>query len=108
MQELLIDFEDVRELYKSYMPYLKSGGLFIRSNMSFEMGQSLALRITLPDALEDDVVSGKVVWLTPQGAQNSNPPGIGIGFIDDKNQARDKIEKLLGTMLNSGDHTYTM
>ncbi|AIY65683.1 MAG: PilZ domain-containing protein [Pseudoalteromonas spongiae] len=108
MQELLVDFEDTRELYKSYMPYLKTGGLFVRTNMQFEMSQPLALRISLPDALEEDVITGEVVWITPQGSQNSNPPGVGVSFIDDKSQVRDKIEKMLGGMLNSSDPTYTM
>ncbi|GAP75750.1 MULTISPECIES: PilZ domain-containing protein [Pseudoalteromonas] len=108
MQELLVELDDLDELYRCYMPYIKSGGLFVRTNMNYEMGQSLALRVTLPDSLEDDVVTGKVVWVTPIGAQSSNPPGIGIGFIDDKTHVRDKIEKMLGTMLNSGNPTYTM
>lgn len=108
MQELLIDYEDLRELYKCYMPFLKNGGLFIRTNMQYEMGESLALRITLPDALEDDLVSGKVAWITGQGSQNSNPPGVGVSFIDDKAHVKDKIEKLVLDMIHSGDRTYTM
>ncbi len=108
MQELLIDFQDLTELYKCYMPYLKNGGLFVRTNMHYDMGQPVTLKVTLPDALEDDVISGKVMWLTPQGSQSSNPPGVGVGFDDDANALRDKIEKLLGTMLNSGNQTYTM
>ena len=90
------------------MPFLKKWGLFVRTNMRYEPGYSLALRVTLPDALEDDVVTGKVTWITPQGAQSSNPPGIGISFLDDKTNLNAKIEKLLGTMLNSGNPTYTM
>ena len=108
MQELLVDIDNLDELYRSYMPYLKTGGLFVRTNMHYEMGHSLALKVTLPDALEDDVVTGKVTWITPQGAPSSNPPGIGISFIDDKTNLNTKIEKLLGTMLNSGNPTYTM
>lgn len=108
MQELLVQFEDVRELYKSYMPFIKTGGLFVRTNMQFEMNQALALRVSLPDSLEDDVVTGNVVWITPQGSQNNSPAGVGIGFVDDKTQLRDKIEKMLGGMLNSSDPTYTM
>jgi type IV pilus assembly protein PilZ len=84
VQELLVDLDDLDELYRCYMPYLKNGGLFVRTNMRYEMGHSLALKVTLPDALEDDVITGKVTWITPQGAQSSNPPGIGISFIDDK------------------------
>ncbi|KNC66611.1 PilZ domain-containing protein [Pseudoalteromonas ardens] len=108
MQELLVDFEDIDELYRSYMPYQKSGGLFVQTNSRYEMGQALTLRITLPDALEEDVVTGKVVWITPQGAQNSNPPGVGVGFEAEDELLNDKIVKILGTKLNSGKPTYTM
>ncbi len=108
MQELAIDFEDLDELYRCYMPYLKRGGLFVRTNMNYEMGQGVTLKVTLPDALESDVVVGKVVWITPQGAQSSNPAGVGIGFAEEKVPLRDKVEKMLGTMLNSGYPTYTM
>ena len=63
MQELLVDIDDLDELYRCYMPYLKKGGLFVRTNMRYEVGHSLALRVTLPDALEDDIVTGKVCLL---------------------------------------------
>ena len=108
MQELLLDFEDLDELYRCYMPALKHGGLFVKTNSRFDIGQPLSLRITLPDALDEDVVQGKVVWITPQGAQNSNPPGVGVGFSDDNNMLNDKIIKMLGTTLNSEKPTYTM
>lgn len=108
MQELLIDIPDLDELYRCYMPFLSKGGLFVPTNMRYAAGHALALRVTLPDALEDDIVTGKVVWITPQGAQSSKPPGIGISFIDDKTNLNIKIEKLLGTMLNSGNPTHTM
>jgi len=108
MEELSLGFADVKELYRSYMPFLKSGGLFVRTPRQYKMGQSLALNVTLPDALEPIVVSGKVAWITPHGSQSSSPAGIGVAFIDDKAQLGTKIEKLLGGMLNSADATYTI
>lgn len=108
MEELSIGFSDVKDLYRSYMPFLKSGGLFVRTARSYKMGQSLALSVTLPDALESVTVSGKVAWITPHGSQSSNPAGIGVTFIDDKSQLGAQIEKLLGGMLNSSDPTYTI
>ncbi|MDP2713581.1 PilZ domain-containing protein [Rheinheimera sp.] len=108
MEELSIGFNDIKELYRSYMPFLKSGGLFVRTPRQYKMGQSLALSVTLPDALEPLSVSGKVAWITPHGSQSSSPAGIGITFIDDKSQLGAKIEKLLGGMLNSPDPTYTI
>lgn len=108
MEELSIGFSDVKDLYRSYMPFLKSGGLFVRTARNYKIGQSLALSVTLPDALESVTVSGKVAWITPPGSQSSNPAGIGVTFIDDKTQLGAQIEKLLGGMLNSADPTYTI
>ncbi|MFC3031195.1 PilZ domain-containing protein [Pseudoalteromonas fenneropenaei] len=108
MQELLVDFEDLDELYRCYMAFLRQGGVFVKTNLRFEMGTAVAVRVTLPDALEEDVASGKVVWITPQGAQNANPPGVGIAFGDGQEVLNDKIVKLLGTQLNSDKPTYTM
>lgn len=108
MQELLVDFEDLDELYRCYMAFLQQGGMFVKTNMRHEMGASVVLRITLPDALEDDLVEGKVVWISPQGAQNTNPPGIGVAFGEDSAIINDKIIKILGTSLNSDKPTYTM
>jgi type IV pilus assembly protein PilZ len=108
VQELLLDLQDPDELYLCYMATLKQGGLFVKSNARFELGQSVSLRVTLPDELEDHVIVGKVVWLTPQGAQNSNPPGAGVSFVEDPDRVNDRIIKQLGTALNSGKPTYTM
>ena len=108
MEELTIGFNDLKDLYRSYMPFLKSGGLFVRTSRQYKMGQSLALSVTLPDSLEPLMVSGKVAWITPPGSQSSSPAGIGITFIDDKNQLGAQIEKLLGGMLGSTDPTYTI
>ncbi|CAM3970669.1 PilZ domain-containing protein [Pseudoalteromonas byunsanensis] len=108
MQELLIDLQDLDELYRCYMATLKQGGLFVKSNARFELGQSVVLRVTLPDELEEHQITGKVVWITPQGAQNSNPPGAGVSFVDDPDQVNDRIIKHLGTALNSDKPTYTM
>lgn len=108
MEELTIDFNDLKDLYRSYMPFLKNGGLFVRTARQYKMGQSLALSVTLPDSLESVTVSGKVAWITPHGSQSSNPAGVGVSFIDDKSQLSTQIEKLLGGMLNSADPTHTI
>ncbi|MCS4307138.1 type IV pilus assembly protein PilZ [Rheinheimera pacifica] len=108
MEELSLGFTDIKELYRCYMPFLKNGGLFVRTSSQYKMGQSLALNVTLPDALESIVVSGKVAWITPPGSQSSSPAGIGVAFIDDKAQLGPRIEKLLGGMQSSAEATYTI
>ena len=108
MEELAISFTDLKDLYRSYMPFLKNGGLFVRSARQYKMGQSVALSVTLPDALEPLIVTGIVAWITPHGSQSSNPAGIGISFIDDKAQVGTQIEKLLGGLLGAADPTHTI
>lgn len=108
MEEIPLEFADIRELNRAYMPFLQQGGLFVRTARSYKMGQSLALRVTLPDALEMIPVTGKIAWITPQGAQNTSPAGIGVAFIDDKHQLSDKIQKLISGLQDSLDSSYTL
>ena len=90
------------------MPFLKNGGLFIRTSNSYELGDEISLEVTLPDALEPSIIKGKICWVTPVGAQNGTPAGIGIAFEEDKDNVRMQIEKNLGRLLQSADATYTM
>ncbi|MFT4928789.1 MAG: type IV pilus assembly protein PilZ [Phenylobacterium sp.] len=103
-----IEFDAIGDLYSAYMPYLKTGGLFVRTQTEYEMGAEVILSVTLPDALEAENIGGKVVWITPTANQSATPCGIGVGFGEDKLQLQSRIEKSLGSMLNSGEPTFTM
>ncbi len=108
MEQLYLEFVSERDLYQSYMPFLKQGGLFIRTTEVFELGTEIEMEIALPDALENSKVIGKVSWLTPIGAQNGTPPGIGIGFVEDPDNVRHQIEKSIFRLLSSSEPTLTM
>ena len=53
-------------------------------------------------------VAGKVVWVTPSGAQGNRAAGIGVQFNDQDDVARSKIETYLAGALQSDRHTHTM
>ncbi|WP_371189211.1 PilZ domain-containing protein [Thalassotalea maritima] len=108
MHKFELVFDNDRELYMSFMPFLKSGGLFVKTDEQFELGQQVDLEVTLPG--EDDVVAmeGKVCWITPHGAQNGTQPGVGVSFVTDEHNVRNRIEAKLGRLLNSKEPTYTM
>lgn len=108
MEEIPVEYRNIHELYKCYMSFIKEGGLFLETNRRYEMGHSLALSVLLPNAIEPLIVSGKVAWITPLGAQSANPQGVGVAFIDDKHHVRERIETMLGPMLNSSEPTFTM
>jgi len=103
-----IEFQSEHDLYVSYMPFLKEGGLFIRTIEPFSLGSEVELNILLPDSLEPSFIKGEVCWLTPTGAQNGTPAGIGVSFTDDPDKIRHQIEQSIARQLSSSEPTLTM
>lgn len=108
MESLHLEFVSERDLYQAYMPFLKHGGLFVRTSKHFELGTEISLDVMLPDSLETSNVEGVVCWLTPVGAQNGTPAGVGVSFIKDPENVRAQIEKVIARHLNSSEPTLTM
>lgn len=106
---LSLTIKDRGALYAAYMPYIKGGGIFVPSTKPYKLGDEVFMLLTLMDAKEKIPVAGKVVWITPQGAQANRTAGIGIQFSDkDSSGARNKIETLLGGVLKSEKPTHTL
>ena len=57
---------------------LSEGGAFLRSDLLFEVGETLSLEIPLT-ASETLSASGRVAWVT-RGGGDSTPTGMGIAF----------------------------
>ena len=64
--------------------------------------------LKLMDEPEKIPVAGKVVWITPKGAQGNKVSGVGVQFTGEDNMARDKIETFLAGALKSDRVTHTM
>lgn len=97
-------------LYAAYMPFLKRGGLFIPTNRPYQMGDQVYMLISLMEDTTKMPISGKVVWITPAGAQGNRQQGIGVQFDDNETSAgvRGKIEGVLGNAMKSTRLTHTM
>ncbi|KTD64029.1 PilZ domain-containing protein [Legionella spiritensis] len=109
VRTITCSFANEGTLYMAYMPFLHGGGLFIRTNHSFNLGEKVSLVINLMDEPESYKIDGQVAWITPKGAQGSKPAGIGVQFIGE--QCRhfcNKIETYLAGMLKSSQMTDTM
>lgn len=107
---LPLTIRDKPALYSAYMPAIRGGGLFIPTTQAFRLGDEIFLLLHLEEEGERLPISGKVVWITPQGAQSGGAAGVGLQFNDtpDGEAARAKIETLLATMVNSDRPTHTM
>ena len=91
------------------MPFIKGGGLFIPTKKSYHVGEEVFMLLTLMEETDKIPVAGKIVWITPVGAQGNRAAGIGVQFSDqDDGAARNKIEGFLAGALESERPTHTM
>jgi type IV pilus assembly protein PilZ len=107
---LSLAIKDKGALYNAYMPYVRGGGLFVPTTKRYALGDEVFLLLTLMDDKDRLPVAGKVVWITPGGAQGNRTAGIGVQFQEssDGEAARTKIESILAGILNSDRATNTM
>ncbi|CAM3642174.1 PilZ domain-containing protein [Parendozoicomonas haliclonae] len=105
---LTVTIKDKPTLYAAYMPFLQGGGLFIPTLKAYEVGDEVFLRLSLMDEPGKLPVAGRVVWVTPAGAQGNRKPGIGIQFTDTDDTVRGKIETHLAGALKSDRPTNTL
>ena len=105
---MTLTIKDKAVLYAAYMGFVKNGGLFIPTQKNYRMGDEVFLLLNLMDESEKVPVAGKVVWVTPKGAQGNRAAGVGIQFNGDDETARTKIEAYLAGSLNSNRPTHTM
>ncbi|MDH5821387.1 PilZ domain-containing protein [Luteimonas sp. RD2P54] len=107
---LSLTVKDKAALYNAYMPYLKYGGIFVPTPKRYFIGDEVFLLLVLPESNERLPVAGKVVWVTPPGAQGNRTAGIGVQFADtgEGEAVKGKIETLLAGSLASEKPTHTM
>ena len=106
---LSLTIKDKNALYAAYMQFVKNGGLFIPTNKKYRLGDEVFMLLTLMEETERIPVAGKIIWVTPIGAEGNRATGIGVQFSDqDGGVARNKIETYLAGALKSDRPTHTM
>ena len=105
---LSLTIKDKAVLYSAYMPFLKHGGLFVPTNKEYKIGDEVFMLLNLMDEPDKIPIAGKVVWITPKGAQGNRTAGIGVQFSEEDAQANAKIENHLAGSLESDRPTHTM
>jgi len=106
---LTLTIKDKSALYLAYMPFVRNGGLFIPTNSNYRIGDEVFMLLNLMGEDEKLPVAGRVIWVTPKGAQNKRTAGIGVQFSDqDRGQTQKKIETYLAGALQGDKATHTM
>ncbi|MFP5417568.1 MAG: PilZ domain-containing protein [Gammaproteobacteria bacterium] len=107
---LSLSIKEKSALFAAYMPFIHGGGLFIPTTKSYKMGEEVFMLLTLMEDPAKLPVSGKVIWVTPNGAHGGRTQGVGVQFAFNESgkAAHNKIEVLLGGSLKSVRPTHTM
>ena len=105
---LSLNVKDKTALHAAYMPFIRNGGLFVASPRTFELGDEVFLLLRLLDDPARVAVAGKVVWVTPPGAADRRPAGVGIQFNEPDSPLQARIENCLGGVLDSDRETHTL
>lgn len=96
-------------LYSSYLSFVTNGGVFVPTSRSYELGDSVFMLLKLMDETSPVPVNGKIVWVTPAGAQGNKVAGVGVQFDEDDNgSTRSSIENHLAAALQGERPTQTM
>jgi type IV pilus assembly protein PilZ len=105
---LSLTIKDRTVLYAARMPFVRHGGLFVPTNKKYELGEEVFILLALMNEPEKIPINGKVVWVTPKGAQGNRQAGIGVQFSESDFAAATKIEEHLGNGVVSDRPTHTM
>ena len=105
---LSLDIPNKEALYKAYMPYIKNSGLFVPTTRSYRLGEEVFMLLQLFGESDKIPVTGKVIWVTPVGAQGGREPGIGVQLSSDDSTLVNTIENLLAGALNSERRTHAL
>ena len=101
---LTLTIKDKSALYLAYMPFVKNGGLFIPTNSNYRLGDEVFMLLNLMGEDEKLPVAGRVIWMTPKGAQGKRTAGIGVQFSEqDRGNTQRKIESYLAGALGGVD-----
>ena len=94
-----VNVKDKEELYRLYMPYIVDGGIFVRTEKDYKLGDEVFLLVKLLDDPEKYPIAGRVVWITPSCAQGGRASGIGVQLVGTEGmEVRNKIDTYLAGM----------
>ena len=98
-----------RALYLANLPLGRTGGLFIPTNTQYRLGDEVFMLLNLMGEDEKLPVAGRVIWVTPKGAQGKRTAGLGVQFSEqDRGATQRKIETYLAGALSGDKPTQTM
>ncbi len=97
---LQLSIRDKIALHSHYMPFIRHGGIFIPTDRVYRFGETIGMVLRFLDRGKKLVITGKVVWVSPQGSSHSSHnPGVGLQFVGStQGDVQKAIEAYLGDL----------
>jgi uncharacterized protein (TIGR02266 family) len=98
---LAVDYPGAASTVRDYTENLSAGGLFIRTEREFEVGDRVALLLSFPELLEPEELEVEVVRLRPGGS--SQTPGVAVWVPADRVEDRRRLEQLAAAAASAAE-----
>ena len=104
---LKVDYKRLNTFFADYTKNISKGGTFIRTTKPLEVGTEFVFVLTVPEpSLENAPVrlelTGEVKWVVPESAApEENPAGMGIQFLFEGNEERERVERFVADLMRS-------
>ncbi|MCW5589988.1 MAG: PilZ domain-containing protein [Legionellales bacterium] len=106
---LALNIKDKAALYAAFMPFIKGGALFIATSQEFKLSDEISVVIQFMEETEKIQFIGRVIWITPRGAQGGRAAGVGVQIVEDKTgKLMKKIETILAGSEKAERATHTL
>jgi uncharacterized protein (TIGR02266 family) len=94
--EVEVGMETDHNFYTGLTQDISSGGLFVATGISYNVGDRMVVRFTLPGRAEPIVADAEVRWLRDtRYMRTDSPEGVGLRFVSLTPEARKSIEAFL-------------
>jgi len=90
-----VNYSVGNEFYSEHTVSLSMGGLYVKTSNPPKIGSIFLLDFTLPDFDHSFKIRGKVIW-KKFTEDNNGPPGMGIKFMDAREDDKKALLQYLG------------
>jgi len=103
--ELKVEYKRLNTFFADYTKNISRGGTFIRTNKPLDVGTEFIFKLVIPSLEEALALRGQVRWVVkegeppPPGVDAGHEPGMGIKFIFESDEEKQRIEQTVEKMM---------
>ncbi len=103
--ELKVEYKKLNTFFADYTKNICKGGTFIRTKKPLDVGTVFVFQLTVPKFKEPIAIRGEVKWIkregekSPPGVPDDHEAGMGIRFIYDTPDERERVEGTVEKMM---------